>query len=102
MESAVVVGYLPERLLRNLDVGGFVFYYHEGRKIAVVNYGVNSAGDARQAKADFVGNEALGVTLICYEEIHEMLAYPFFRGQSNISLAQAVIYEGVTGIMANS
>ena len=88
----VVAANLVENLLRDIDVGSFVFDNHARLKLLIVKNGVASARHTIEKELHFVGHERRWVTHVLREEVGEVLPDPFLWSESHKLVAQRVEY----------
>ncbi len=89
-KDEVVAGDLLKDVLRDGDVRGFILDNHARCAGAVVEYAVATFGSTVEGERDLVGKESLGIAEVVEEEMHEMLAHPFFGSEGDVTASDHV------------
>ena len=81
----VITHHLVEHRLRNLHLRSLVLHNHPRRQVTPVEHRVTPLARPVQGHLHLVGQESLRISLPLHQEMHKVLAHPFFGRQSHVS-----------------
>ena len=86
----VVTTDLVEDLLRDFHRGSFVFHDDARRKAAVIDHRIATARHPVQLQLHLVCHQGRRIVLLVRKKVDEVLTYPFFGSQSDVTPANKV------------